>query len=1201
MAPRPAATEFPLPLCQVLEEEIEALLPEAGAGVGAGRPQPDGPWEFTPDQIRPGELPGLLARLRDPGDEVCRWLREQLSPDFCQQLAHLGAEGGPWARDLREPLAEELNRLLREEELRPKAATELARACRVARIRLPDDLEKLLADPPQDRKRLFRMLLEEVFPVELEAGDERRLQEVYRRIHSHPHGLAALCLSGGGIRSAVFSLGIVQGLARRKLLHGFDYLSTVSGGGYLGGLVSAWIHRHPRGLDGVSDELGGRRAGAQKLQPEAAPLQYMRNFSNYLSPKLGVLSADSWTLISIFVRNLYVYWLVLVPLLLAVLAAPRLYVAVCTAEFPKLISLGIPLWSDTEVYLLPDGLFVLASFLMTVALGYIGWNRPSGGRRSTSRGFLLVCLLPLVTSAILFTVYWAWYAALGRPWPGWQWFVVPAVAINIFGWSVHAATALATGRVRPLAKLRELPILVVAGCAGGALTMLAARYFQHPTLVGEAARWSDYTIPWYGVFAVPCMLCSFVFGETLFTGLISRWTDDEDREWWSRSAAWLLLVSAVWVAVSGVVIFGPVLLAYWKGILTPVGGLAGLATALLARSSLTSESRSAKDKEGRLAQILDTALAFVAPIFVMILTAALSLGATLLFHLASGGRLSDIQIGAQGNAADALAVFHINQVAGTTVGGMLGFLAVTLGGGLLMALLIDINKFSLHAMYRNRLIRTFLGASRESRRPNAFTGFDGEDNLEACRLRTPLFLRPENLVGDGGRLCLRLKEGLRPPSSTILSRHLAEGTRQRLEQYSQGTAPTAELLEALTEDFNRLIGGQFDESLLGALKVTDEEREQLRRARSDDERFRLQRDLLLRAFPEELDTGRPPKPMHVVNVALNLVGGKRLAWQQRKAESFTFSPLHCGSFRVGYRPSESYAVGGGSHRRAISLGTAMAISGAAASPSMGYHSSPAITFLMTFFNARLGWWLGNPGVAGARTFGNAQPNLAVGPLISEALGLTDDRNPYVYLSDGGHFENLGLYEMVLRRCRYVIVVDAGQDSDCQFEDLGNALRKIRIDLGVRIQLGKVPIWAQVPKEETGRYCAVGTILYSEVDDTEVDGCLIYLKPAVYDCDEPQDVLNYKKLNPLFPHESTGDQWFSEQQFESYRALGLHAVETICKAAGDEKITQLPDLFRIARRYLGIEEQEEEPEAEEPEFEAPLAPVRSIETAQAHTR
>ena len=874
MAHRPAATEFPLPLCQVLEEEIEALLPEAGAG--SASPQPDGPWEFTPDQIRPGELPGLLARLRDPGDEVSRWLREQLSPDFCQRLAHFGGDDGPRAWDLREPLAEELNRLLREEELRPKATAELAQACRVARIRLPDDLERLLADPPKDKKRLLRMLLEEVFPAELEAGGERRLQEVYRRIHAHPHGLAALCLSGGGIRSAVFALGIVQGLARRKLLHGFDYLSTVSGGGYLGGLLSAWIHRHPRGLDGVSDELGGRRAGAQKLQPEPAPLEYMRNFSNYLSPKLGVLSADSWTLISIFVRNLYIYWLVLVPLLLAVLALPRLYVALCSANFPKLVPLETLPWSSNPIYLFPDGLFVLASALMTVALGYIGWNRPSGGRRSTNRGFLLVCLLPLVASAILFTIYWAWYPTLGRTWPGWQWFVLPSVAINIFGWSVHAVSALAQGRVRPLAKLRELPILVAAGFAGGSLTTLAAWIFQQPATIDAGAPWSEHTIPWYGVFAVPCILCAFVFGETLFTGLVSRWTDDEDREWWSRSAGWLLLVSGVWIAVSGVVIFGPVLLAYWKGVLTPIGGLAGLATALLARSSLTSESRGAKDKEGRLSQILDTALAFVAPIFVVILTAALSLGATLLFYLGSGGQLSDISIGMKGKEDDALANFHIGLVSGTSVEAMLWFIGITLGCGLLMALLIDINKFSLHAMYRNRLIRTFLGASRETRRPNAFTGFDGEDNLEACRLRSPLFLRRENL-GEGSRLCLRLKDGLRPPSSTILSRHLAEGTRQMLERYAPGTTPSPALLQALTEDFNRLIGGQFDESLLRGLQVTDEERDQLLRVRSDDERFRLQRDLLVRAFQEEIDTCRPPKPLHVVTVALNLVNGKKLA------------------------------------------------------------------------------------------------------------------------------------------------------------------------------------------------------------------------------------------------------------------------------------------------------------------------------------
>src|SRR6185295_19079010 len=750
-----------------------------------------------------------------------------------------------------------------------------------------------------------------------------------------------------------------------------------------------------------SDELGGRVPGARKLQPEPAPLDYMRNFSNYLTPKLGVLSADSWTLISIFLRNLYVYWLVLVPLLLAVLVVPRLYVAVCTAK--RLVPWGPPLslpFLDAPAYLLPDGLFVLGSLLMTFALGYIGWNRPSGGRRSTTRGFLLACLLPLVASAVLLTVYWAWYRALREP-PDWHWFVLPTVLINVFGWSVHAVPALAKGRVRPLAKLRELPILVAAGFVGGFLALLSARLFESPTAVEAAKDWTAYDISWYGVFAVPCVLGAFVCGETLFAGLVSRWTDDEDREWWSRSAAWLLLVAAIWAAVAGVVIFGPALLTLAPRILTPLGGLAGLATALLARSSLTSESRGSKDKQSLVSTLLETALAFVAPLFVVILTAALSLGVSWLLDLAQDGKLPVLERGLSKGAA--VALWHIDLVAMTPISAVAVFFVLALGGGLGMALLIDINKFSLHAMYRNRLIRTFLGASRENRRPNTFTGFDGEDNLDVRQLRCSLFLRPENLAPQGARLCLRLKEGSRPPSSAIFSRHLSERTQRLLEAHVYPAAPGAELIQALTEDFNRLIRGRFDEQLLRGLAVSEEEREQLRRVRSDDERYRLQRDLLLRAFREEIDTGRPPKPLQIVNVALNLVSGKKLAWQNRKAESFTFSALHCGSARVGYRSAEAYARGAG-RSNSISLGTAMAISGAAASSNMGYHSSPAITFLMTFFNARLGWWLGNPGVAGARTFGNAQPHLAVGPLISEALGLTDDSNPYVYLSDGGHFE-----------------------------------------------------------------------------------------------------------------------------------------------------------------------------------------------------
>src|SRR6185295_9910671 len=152
---------------------------------------------------------------------------------------------------------------------------------------------------------------------------------------------------------------------------------------------------------------------------------------------------------------------------------------------------------------------------------------------------------------------------------------------------------------------------------------------------------------------------------------------------------------------------------------------------------------------------------------------------------------------------------------------------------------VNVNRFSLQAMYRNRLVRAYLGASNPRRQPNLFTGFDPDDNLRLHELRD-----------------------------------------------------------------NR--------------------------------------------------------PFPVIGAALNLVAGQDLAWQQRKAECFTASPLHCGAARLGYRRSQAFGGENG-----ISLGTAVATSGAAANPNMGYHSSPAVTFIMTLFNARLGVWLGNPGPLGA--------------------------------------------------------------------------------------------------------------------------------------------------------------------------------------------------------------------------------------------
>jgi hypothetical protein len=349
----------------------------------------------------------------------------------------------------------------------------------------------------------------------------------------------------------------------------------------------------------------------------------------------------------------------------------------------------------------------------------------------------------------------------------------------------------------------------------------------------------------------------------------------------------------------------------------------------------------------------------------------------------------------------------------TSLPASLGLTAALLLFGLVMGRYVNINTFSLHGMYRERLVRAYLAASNPTRQPSAFTGFCEGDDIPLPQLR-----------------------------------------------------------------------GQ--------------------------------------------------RPLHVLNLTLNLVSGRNLAWQQRRAESFTASPWHAGSRALGYRDSAGY---GGP--RGMSLGTAMTISGAAASPNMGYQSSPLVGFTMMLLNGRLGAWLGNPGPAGRDTWREQGPRSALASVVRETLGLTDDRTPYVYLSDGGHFENLALYEMVARRCRRILVLDGGCDPAFTYEDLGNALRKVRIDFGVPIEFDDAALAALRERKRRG---AVARIRYSAVDGggAAADGRLVYLKPMLLG-NEPPDVQSYAAGHPAFPHETTANQWFNESQTESYRMLGQHTV------------------------------------------------------------
>jgi len=216
------------------------------------------------------------------------------------------------------------------------------------------------------------------------------------------------------------------------------------------------------------------------------------------------------------------------------------------------------------------------------------------------------------------------------------------------------------------------------------------------------------------------------------------------------------------------------------------------------------------------------------------------------------------------------------------------------------------------------------------------------------------------------------------------------------------------------------------------------------------------------------------------------------------------------------------------------LATAMAISGAALSPEMGRLGSPITTFILTLLNIRLNRWMPNPApsrMAGVRPF---WPYYFVKELFNK--GTETDR--LLNLSDGGHYENLGVYELIKRRCAIIIASDAGADPDFQFVDLANLLRKVRINMGVEIKINLKNMRLD-KKKNVKTHFSVGTIKYPD----KTEGVFIYIKASMTG-GEPEDLLSYRRENPTFPDESTSDQFFDEAQFESYRELGYLTGRTI---------------------------------------------------------
>lgn len=916
---------------------------------------------------------------------------------------------------------------------------------------MPEANPHITPDAEAFYARVFEAELQEIKARRQARGLEHTMPDWKENGATRPRcelGLVGLALSGGGIRSATFNLGVLQGMAKIKnnqpamertagertdesphaLLPLFDYLSTVSGGGYIGSWLAGWIKN--AGPVQVEEELEGKRLTwirEDKETPEPTPIQHLRDYSNYLTPTLGLLSADTWSTIATYLRNVLVNQLVIAPLVAALLLLPRLLATVT------------PYASDP-----PDGIALPASMAVAVPAGLLTalaiWFASYGAGHEAlwfgKRWLQAVVCIPLLIAAVL--LLWIpldptieWLAA----------FVLLNIVALLIYWPINKSTG--AQRHSQWAVFIWCVSAVVAGIVGGLSIEMIFGEFGHRHI------WPGG--PWHlVVWGPPLALVLFVTALHFQLGLRGKYESDMSREWWASMAGWLLVFAMVWGLVTGVSIYGPLLfelLQNWTKTQYALIGSWAFTTlgAILA-------GRSPKSGGVQSTAWMDYVAKTLAPLAVIGFLIAISIGvhAILVFWTEKDIPLVDrCAVADPAHATDTLTLgshtinIEINegQPPPTSCGILSEYWAdlnahqtdkiVMLFGiclliGIGMGFSIDVNQFSLQAFYRNRLVRCYLRAVRpgEDLRPHPIHGFDPKDDF-----------------------------------------------------------PLA--------------------------------------------------DLTAEAGPGVSYNG----PYPLINTALNITEGQHLGWQERKAMPFLLAPRYCGSNLTGYRATREYAD-------EIKLGTALAISGAAFSSNMGYQSSRALAFFLSVFNVRLGWWIGNPGGPKYRDQG---PWMGLFYLLAELFGRVDERSQYIYLSDGGHFDNLGLYELVRRRCKYIVCCDAGEDNQFSFDDLGMVIRKIRADFGVDIEINLDMVRPLNERGYSRWHHAIGTIRYDMVDESSPVGTLVYLKASLVG-DEPADVLEYKSHHPEFPHETTLDQFFSESQFEAYRALGEHTAREVFRYA-----------------------------------------------------
>jgi len=833
----------------------------------------------------------------------------------------------------------------------------------------------------------------------------------------------ALSFSGGGIRSATFNLGILQAFAEAGHLRKFDYLSTVSGGGYLGSWLVSWIKREGSVLK-VGNRLNTKKS-SDPMADEVRPIRWLRMYSNYLSPNSSIMSADSWTVGMTLLRNMFLNQLTIVFLLFTLTLLGKLLLL---------------LWTGNHLSLGYHGIFWISSILIFAGAALAGYgmrlyhsrskaqlfpNLPGKTLITISDGLLMLsCVFALITSSFFYNnnpqpLTFLHFQGDPNSYIGLLFAVLPSGFVALAGLILVAIMGkyhdcVPSKRIPTPAKIALIiTFSIIAAFLGMVLLVLfwmLIRYLNTQPIYISVHNHKVYVNHLLAfTFGFPLLLEVLSFTVVMRMAFLGKFFPDERREWWGRMGGIVHQISFLWILVFGTALFGGTLLDKLADFgVSAVVAAGGWGAVVLGAVKAAFSPKSSEDvKPGLVVTALDV-LSRTGPYL-------FALGLLIFIPVLLGKILGHLDIKT-----------HISWTVVAMV--VTGLLTWFLGNR------IGVNEFSMHHFYKNRLVRAYLGATRNraERKKSAsnFTGFDKLDDLALSQL-------------------------------------------------------------------------VIDEGYFG--------------------------------------------PYPILNTALNATQVSELDRQDRMAESFIFSPLYCGfdfsrtrssvstkqkNYDYAYRPTAQYAYPDkGAH-----IGSAMAISGAAANPNMGYHSSPATAFMLTAFNVRLGWWIGNPRKS---KWTKSDPHLGLPYLISDLVGKSDTDDDFVCLSDGGHFDNMGLYELIRRRAKVIVLGDGEQDEKFICEGLANAIRRCRIDFGVEIDISVSQI-TNLNKGFSAESYAVGDIYYPGTN--RFVGTLIYLKASLCRT-QPVDVREYAMKNKTFPHQSTGDQFFDEEQFESYRKLGYEIAQS----------------------------------------------------------